>query len=81
MYYLDTTTGKLAAGWKLINNRWYYFNGTPETPTYVFNEETGNWVYNTRSTSMPYGSLYRNGRTPDGYFVDQNGIWDGKERR
>ena len=35
---------------------------------YYFSEEGG---------KQPYGSMYRNGVTPDGYRVDASGAWDG----
>ena len=37
--------------------------------------ETGDWYYNIRSATWPFGALYRSTTTPDGYQVDENGVW------
>ena len=29
--------------------------------------------------AKPFGAMYRNEMTPDGYFVNADGVWDGKE--
>lgn len=78
-YYLEPQAGKMAVGWKAIDNKWYYFNARALTQTWELNADTGNWYYNTRSKSKPFGSMYKAENTPDGYYVDGNGVWDGKE--
>ncbi|MCI9636962.1 MAG: hypothetical protein HFG77_11315 [Hungatella sp.] len=77
-YYMDPVTGKLAAGWNEIDGKWYYFQAVSTAPTWEFNKETGNWSYNVNSGGKPFGSMYLNERTPDGYFVNIQGIWDGR---
>ncbi len=77
-YYLDPATGNLTIGWKSIEDKWYYFNGVISAPTWQLDEETGKWHYNIRSKSKPFGAMYQNETTPDGYRVDGNGVWDGK---
>lgn len=79
-YYLEPQAGKMAIGWKTIDSKWYYFNAVALNPTWQLNKETGNWDYNTKSKSKPFGAMYKNGKTPDGYYVDQDGVWDGKEK-
>lgn len=79
-YYMDPATGKLAAGWKQIDEKWYYFNGISVSPTWVFDEKTGAWFYNVLSRRKPYGAMFKNEETPDGYFVNEDGAWDGKEK-
>ncbi len=79
-YYMDPATGKLAAGWKQIDEKWYYFNGISVSPTWVFDEKTGTWFYNVLSRRKPYGAMFKNEETPDGYFVNEDGAWDGKEK-
>ena len=44
-------------------------------------EINGKWSYFNPVAALsgrPYGSMYRNERTPDGYQVDENGNWDEK---
>lgn len=77
-YYLDPESGKLVVGWKLIEGKWYYFSDIIQTPTWYFDERTGAWVYNIFSTNKPYGSMYKGGRTPDNYYVGEDGAWDGQ---
>ncbi|MCI8743065.1 MAG: hypothetical protein HFG63_10635 [Lachnospiraceae bacterium] len=79
-YYMDPATGKLAAGWKQIDEKWYYFNGISVSPTWVFDEKTGTWFYNVLSRRKPYGAMFKNEETPDGYFVNEDGVWDRKEK-
>ena len=79
-YYLEPQAGKLAANWKMIDSAWYYFNAVVSTPAWEFDKESGNWYYNTKSKSKPFGALYRNEKTPDGYFVNDTGVWDEKEK-
>ena len=76
-YYLEPETGKLAGGWKQINNQWYYFNTDTSSRGWKFDETTGNWSYNTRNKEKPYGAMYKNEQTPDGYYVNGDGIWNG----
>ena len=73
-YYLDPTTGEMLLGWRQIDGKWYYFNPYAPEVTWNYNEATGGWTYNG-STSRPYGSMYQNEMTPDGYQVDENGAW------
>ena len=73
-YYLDPTTGEMLLGWRQIDGKWYYFNPYAPEVTWNYNEATGGWTYNG-SASRPYGSMYQNEMTPDGYQVDGNGAW------
>lgn len=77
-YYMDPSTGKLAIGWNEIDGKWYYFQAVSTAPTWELNKETGNWSYNANSEAKPFGSMYFNEKTPDGYFVNIQGIWDGR---
>lgn len=70
-YYFDTT-GKSLTGWIQDADSWYYLDGT---------------AYLTGWNQLPYGGepkwfcfspegvLYQNCATPDGYQVDENGIY------
>ena len=75
-YYLDLATGEMLTGWQLIPGWGYmYLNPFAEAQTWFYDEASGMWIYDTENTRRPYGSLYMNEKTPDGYFVDENGVW------
>ena len=78
-YYLDEKTGVMLDGWVSLSGKYYYFTEAPLVPeqTY-FQRENGYWYYDNHSR-RPYGSMYQNEMTPDNYFVDQNGVWDGRK--
>lgn len=80
-YYLDPADGSLSVGWRNIDLKWYYFNHVVTEPSWVLNKETGNWQYNTKTKSRPLGALLRSEETPDGYRVNADGVWDGKDRQ
>lgn len=79
-YYLEPETGKLAKGWKQIDSHWYYFNTNESSRTWELDETTGKWNYNTMARIKPYGAMYKNEKTPDGYYVNSDGVWDGKKK-
>ena len=72
-YYLDTNTGELLTGWQTINGKQYYFAPIPAQDTYVYDEASAKWVYNSELNIHPYGSLYTDTATPDNYSVDADG--------
>ncbi|WP_368303487.1 hypothetical protein [Mediterraneibacter gnavus] len=42
----------------------------------------GKWYYLSKTSgAVPLGSMYREIRTPDGYYVDKDGAWDGLEAK
>lgn len=59
-YYLDPATGAMRTGWVSIDGKWYYFNPVSS------NGEAG---------KKPLGELYQNTVTPDGFTVNENGVW------
>lgn len=64
----------MLTGWQYIGEKWYYLNPTPMAVTWNFDEKTGGWTYNG-AAERPFGSMYQNEMTPDGYFVNENGVW------
>ncbi|MDO5551647.1 MAG: hypothetical protein Q4F76_10780, partial [Lachnospiraceae bacterium] len=76
-YYLNAD-GVMATGWMQIGGKWYYFNDNTPEATWEFSQTERIWKYRTDSDGRPYGSMYWNEETPDGHFVDENGVWDGK---
>lgn len=77
VYYLDVNTGAMLTGWQQIDGKWYYFNETATEQTWFYNEESGKWLYSGKEV-RPYGSMFRNEYTPDGYYVDVNGVGTGR---
>ena len=74
-YYLDPNTGTMKTGWQLINGKWYFFAGVPQTATWSFDETGDKWIYNNTDGSRPYGSLYTDTLTPDNFRVGAGGVW------
>lgn len=68
-YYMDSN-GYMLTGWQYINGRWYYLhnpNGNMITGWVLSN---GRWYYCDAS-----GAMLTSTTTPDGYYVDGNGVW------
>lgn len=76
-YYLSPQTGKMGVGWHKINDVWYYFTPFNQGPTWVYNSVTQKWLYGNNVMIKPYGSLYMNEFTPDGFYINNDGAWDG----
>ena len=73
-YYLNTTTGEALTGWQNIDNKWYFFNKTVQNgQTWFWNSDLGRWVYQA-VTGKPYGAMYHDEKTPDGFTTDSNGV-------
>ena len=73
-YYLDPQSGAMKTGWQQIGGKWYYFNPTPFGETWSLDHSTSVWRFNG-NTVRPYGSMYQNEVTPDGYKVGEDGAW------
>lgn len=79
-YFFDPGTTKMLTGWQRIDNKSYYFTEKNERVTYLGDNKIG-WLFdfeilNTPLSLLdrPYGSMYRNEYTPDGNWVDENGV-------
>lgn len=71
-YWIDAS-GYMATGWRQFSDgTWYYFKpaGNMAKSCWVLDE--GDWFYLGAD-----GKLLQNTTTPDGYQVNENGIWQG----
>ena len=78
-WYLLNANGTLATGWVQIAGKFYFLNNASEGATYTQNAD-GSWTFNGRK-NLPYGAMYKDGITPDGYRVGPDGAWDGLPRQ
>lgn len=60
--------------WSYINNEWYWFDASGYCAINAWRNVDGVYYYLGES-----GAMYANRRTPDGYWVDASGAWDGKD--
>ena len=72
-YFFDPATTKMLTGWQKIDGKWFYFTKQNEAQTY-YGSNHDKWIYDPSKPGKPYGSMYRNERTPDGYLVDEYGV-------
>lgn len=68
-WYCNADRSYTVNNWQYINNKWYYFNERGYMVT--------GWVLwkNLYYYCGPNGDMLTNSWTPDGYFVDNNGVW------
>ena len=74
-YHFDENSGVMQTGWQEINGKWYYFATSASTDTYEYDAVSEKWYYKDSVSVRPYGSMYVNEVTPDGYRVDATGAW------
>ena len=67
-YYLKDS-GSMATGWVKDKGSWYYLKDSGAMAT-GWIKDNGKWYYLASS-----GNMLSNTRTPDGYYVDANGVW------
>lgn len=78
-YYLSPATGLMQTGWVSIGSgdqqHMYYFATLENTykQNWFLNTSLGRWIYDMLG-DRTYGSMYRNERTPDGRYVNGDGI-------
>ena len=71
-YYLDEQNGAMRTDWIKLRGIWYYLNPTAIAPTWQQSTD-GTWIY--QGSGRPYGSMYADEMTPDGYRVNADGAW------
>ena len=70
-YYLRPWGGMMVNGWYQIDGKWYYFQSWGGTAK-------SRWLYGLDKKWYYVGTdgvMLTNTRTPDGYYVDANGVW------
>lgn len=74
-WYCNADKSYTVNNWQYINNKWYYFNEHGYMVT--------GWVLwkNLYYYCGPNGDMLTNTWTPDGYYVDGNGVWVESMRR
>ncbi len=68
--YCFKSDGWMAKDWNLIDGVWYYFSESGAMAASQWIQTGGYWYYVDAN-----GSLFTGGTTPDGYKVDDNGVW------
>ena len=74
-YFLDRNDGHMHVSWDKIDGNWYFFNPNPPAQTWFFDNTTGRWNYGDNKDIRPLGSMYVNEETPDGFYVNADGVW------
>ena len=73
-YDLGTADGRMAVGWQSIGEKWYYLNPAEPVPVPATDPVTGQTVQSTEG-QLPYGAMYQNRKTPDGFMTGADGAW------
>ena len=64
------------ADWEYLEGKWYYFNTSSTTAT-GWSQKDGVWEFQAQENpGRPTGAMYRSAVTPDGYTVDEQGVWN-----
>lgn len=77
----DGSFGAMTRFWfkSPVSSKWYYLTPVTGVMATGWHEIEGKWYYFTESkyetAAQPIGSLHTSGMTPDGYPVDENGVW------
>ncbi len=62
-------------GWVMIKNIWYCFDDNAYMRTGWIQASDGKWYYCDPREGSGQGAMMTNTITPDGYWVDANGVW------
>ena len=84
-WFLFDAEGYLVTGWYTDEqgNTFYLNSSVDNTQGAMFfgwNIINGKYYYFNEEPDGSRGKLYRNTTTPDGYYVDENGVWDGIQK-
>ena len=70
-YYMDPSTGAMRTGWVSVEGNAYYFAEQGDRSAWYWDRDSSKW--RSTGSGRPYGSMYRNETTPDGFMVDAGG--------
>ena len=77
-WYFFGADGGMSTGWINWNDQAYYLitdsDGWMGRMATGWQCIDGKWYYFDKEQ----GNMFRGGKTPDGFIVDENGVWDGK---
>lgn len=68
--YHFNNDSQMVRGWNQIDGVWYFFRNSGGLAKTRWVETNGMWYYVDDN-----GSLFTGGTTPDGFKVDENGVW------
>lgn len=83
-WYYFGADGAMDYGWQYINGYWYYLKEDFSAADFgsmlkgwVYAQTSGSWYYlnDGSAAGYPEGACLMNTITPDGYRVDENGVW------
>ena len=78
-WFYFNADGKMADGWVTIDGETYYLNsnsdGNRGKMLTGWQSIEGKWYYFNTASDGKKGSMLRNTTTPDGYILDENGVW------
>lgn len=69
-WYFLGMEGAMKTGWLSLGGKWYFLNGDGAMAVGWVQGEGGRWYYLQQDGSMAVSTT-----TPDGYTVDQDGVW------
>ncbi len=71
-WYVESNGSYPTSSWLQVNGKWYYFDSQGYMKTgWIHDSNNGNWYYCGSD-----GAMETNSWTPDGYYVDANGVWE-----
>lgn len=80
-WYFFGNEGGMATGWIIWNGQTYYLvadsDGWMGRMATGWKQIDGKWYFFDKEK----GSMLKGGKTPDGYTVGEDGVWDGKKKR
>jgi len=72
-WWINANGSRPVNQWLKIGGLWFYFDASGYRVENKWVQTKNAWYY-----LGPDGAMYTNRRTPDNYWVNQNGAWDGK---